>query len=156
MTEFEKLEHTRAAMKQETSPAYLSALRVVQKLETKLASAERENESLRAKCGIAMIDGYNKGKAEMQAELGVVSERLMVAGTENAGLWADCARKDQLLDDAEAVMRRQIERRKELEAQKDALLNALVGVVAVADRQTDEFDAARAAIAAARGGPTKR
>ena len=33
-----------------------------------------------------------------------------------------------------------------VEAQRDALLEALKGVLRVADRKTDEFDAARAAI----------
>lgn len=37
------------------------------------------------------------------------------------------------------------------EAAVRELLAALIGVIAVADRQTDEFDAARAAIANARG-----
>lgn len=39
----------------------------------------------------------------------------------------------------------------EMERQRDALLSALKGVVRVADRKTVEFDAARAAIAAAEG-----
>ena len=38
-----------------------------------------------------------------------------------------------------------------LRAQRDALLEALKGVLRVADRKTDEFDAARAAIAKAEG-----
>lgn len=38
-----------------------------------------------------------------------------------------------------------------VEAHRDALLAALKGVIRVADRKTDEFDAARAAIAKAEG-----
>lgn len=38
-----------------------------------------------------------------------------------------------------------------VEAQRDALLEALKGVLRVADRKTDEFDAARAAITKAEG-----
>lgn len=45
----------------------------------------------------------------------------------------------------------ELRRMSAVEAQRDALLEALKGVLRVADRKTDEFDAARAAIAKAEG-----
>lgn len=49
------------------------------------------------------------------------------------------------------VNKQLLERAEKAEAKLNRLLNALIGVVKVADRATDEFDEARAAINEARG-----
>ena len=47
MSEAERLEHTRIDLQQETCPAYLSALRVVKKLEAELAACREDAERLK-------------------------------------------------------------------------------------------------------------
>ena len=52
------------------------------------------------------------------------------------------------VDMPEAKAAAELRRLSAVEAQRDALLEAMKGVLRVADRKTDEFDAARAAIKA--------
>ena len=85
------------------------------------------------------------------ASLAWAKERMIEAADEIERLCADNARLEALRQSMRDELLRGRAYDERAEAIRDELVAALEGVIRVADRKTDEFDAARAALAKAKG-----
>lgn len=79
------------------------------------------------------------------------TEWLCGCGAYNGGNLDHCGRCGRTRQEGEMIDTTEYIRKDVADAEKAELLEALEAVVRVADRKTDEFDQARAAIAKARG-----